>query len=127
MSDNVEKIYASVQKGGASGDACAGINFFDRLFSLAQHEATLAGLSECDGQDCAQAFVCRILDKPHRLQCSEAWLRRCALNYALNWRRSMQRRQRRETSWPPASDASASGGQHTFSAGRRTHPALKLS
>lgn len=75
---------------------------FSRLFVAARGQAACAGLVDGDAQDCAINFAVRVLRKRGCAPEPDAWLRRCALNYAKNFRRALARRQSHERCWPEA-------------------------
>lgn len=81
---------------------------FHHLLTVARQQAACAGLADRDAQDCALMFAVRVLRKRGCAPQPEAWLCRCALNYAKNFRRTITRRQSHEQGWPGAVDREGS-------------------
>ncbi len=77
---------------------------FNRLYATARQQAACAGLAPDEAQECALSFAARVLQKHGCAPQLDAWLRRCARNYARNFRRTLARRQSHERCWKAARD-----------------------
>jgi RNA polymerase sigma factor (sigma-70 family) len=81
-----------------------------RLFSLGLRRARRSGLPEDLADECASAFVARMLRQVNPIApagaagCgSSAYLLQCADNFVRNYCRSLARRRQHETGWPAVS------------------------
>jgi RNA polymerase sigma factor (sigma-70 family) len=82
-----------------------------RILAVARHHARLFGIPTDDLEDCAMDFLERMLRAKHitayltiHQSHREAWLHRCAINHASNYRRSLSRRRSHEVPWPTTCD-----------------------
>lgn len=76
-----------------------------RVFGVARLQAAHCGLTHDDVQDCAVQFTARVVQKNSRALRSDAWLHRCARNYARDFCRARLCWQNHEAAWPEAARA----------------------